>query len=275
MSQTFLIPPGKTQTINCPAGTSPQVKAGAELPQAGPEATFVVLSVSESSLVLGPLKAGEFTLEGLCQKGDQLSFQIEAPDPQKVQQTISPVSPLEMIYPTWIWFLPILVLAILGALYFLIKKLLNRRKARFIKASPRRKLSASEKMDDYIAKVEREKLLEESKLESLQFIYSEGISKLRALLEAGLNFKNPGATSSEFMGEFKSRLPQNNNFLSSAQVSQIESLFMQVKQVIYAQETPDELNKKAFFKNLKEISQVLKSKLVIENPSVDKKGRKK
>lgn len=261
MEDAILIPPGKTQDIKCPEGTRPIPKAGSFLPTEGKDANFVVVSVSEQTIVLGPLKAGEITLNNICRDGDVLNFRIEAPDPQTLKKDLVPLGPNAVPYPLWLWAIPVLILLLLGALIYLIKRFADARKRKTPIRRVLRKRSPVEKMDDFIARVERELLLEKADIKSSQFIYAEGITCMRVLLQKGLGFKNVGATTTEFIGEFKSQLLKKPGLLNQAQVAKLESLFMQSKQVTYARENPDSLTKRAFFKLLCESYQDLKIKL--------------
>jgi hypothetical protein len=250
-------------------------KAGSFLPGPGEEASFVVVSVSEQEIVLGPLKAGEFTLQNICREGDSMSFRIEAPDPQQVKKEVAPLAPTALPYPTWLWFIPILILALLGFLIYLLKKYSDLRRSKMPLRRTLRRRTATEKMEDFLARVEREKILEKDDIQSSQFLYSEGVLRMRAVLQKGLDFKNPGATTSEFIGEFKAQLLKKPGTLNQAQVAKLESIFMQSKQVTYARENPDILTKKAYFKLLNEAYQELKVKLsnLNENPEDPKKKR--
>ncbi|MEO5666533.1 MAG: hypothetical protein ABIR96_00595 [Bdellovibrionota bacterium] len=272
--EPILVPPGKTQTWKCPAGSDAAVTKG-QIIKSGDKASLYVVDVGPDGIVLGPLVAGEFEVAGLCKDQAAVSFRIEAPDPAKVDKKIRPLMPLQLPYPWWLWLVLLAALALAVGLGWLVKRLLSpKHDTSLLLARARLKKSPLEKMEIFLSKAETQQLAQKDDVLSSQLLYGDGLRHLRALLQEAYGFKAPGATTTEFISELKAQALRKPSVLTAPQVAQLESTFMQAKQVTYAREIPELALRNAYFKSLKDFYTHLESKISAIHASASAARRK-
>lgn len=97
--------PGNWIEVTCPYGSKPLVEKNALIPDSE-NSFFVVMSIHDSTLQLGPLRAGPF--EGIisCSDGKEihLNTQLTPVNPQQLPKRAPPISPFEVKYPHWIFY---------------------------------------------------------------------------------------------------------------------------------------------------------------------------
>lgn len=263
--EPILIPPGNTQLWKCPAGSAPTVAKG-QILKVSDKAAMYVVDVSADGIILGPLLAGDFEVAGLCKDQPAVRFQIEAPDPQKVDKNVQPLGPVGMAYPLWMWLALFVIVAAIGAVVWLVIRLLNAKEKGTLNLSAARlRKTPTEKMQNFLSKVDHQKLVDQPDVESSQLLYSETLKLLRALLQEAYGFKAPGATTTEFIGELKAQALRKPGLMSAPQTAQLESAFMQAKQVTYAREVPDLELRRSYLKSVRDFADHLSSKIAAAN----------
>jgi hypothetical protein len=269
-----LIPPGRTQVWKCPAGTTPAVQKGQVL-KFQDKAAMYVADVTPDSIVLGPLMAGDLEIANLCSGQGAVTFRIEAPDPSKVEKKVQVLSPVALSYPWWLWVVLALGVIGAGACAWFVRRLLLAKPEDSLKLSRARlRKTPTEKMEIFLSKVETQQLVDKNDVASSQMIYGEGLACLRLLLQAAYQFKAPGATTTEFIAELKAQAIRKPTVLAAPQLAQLESTFMQAKQVTYAREIPELALRKAYLKSLKDFAAHLGAKIAATEASLTTPKRK-
>jgi hypothetical protein len=257
----ILIPPGSTQTWKCPEDSAPAVKKGDVLKSSDKDALYVV-DVTPEGLVLGPLVAGDLEVSGLCQGQGAVVFRVEAPDPQKIDKSAKPLAPVELAYPWWLWVAIVLILAAVAALAWLVRRLWVHKPEGALAASRvRMRKSPSEKMQLFLSKIEAQQIVSKDDVASSQMLYGEGLTRMRSILQEAYGFKAPGATTTEFIAEVKAMALRKPSLLQPAQIAQLESVFMQAKQVTYAREIPETALRAGFHKSLRDLAEGVMAKI--------------
>jgi len=270
----ILIPPGNTQLWKCPAGSEPSVTKGQVL-KSGDKASMYVVDVGPDGIILGPLLPGDFEIAGLCKDQPAIRFQVEAPDPNKVDKNVQPLGPVTMPYPWWLWLVLLFAVLLAAAIAWLVRRLLSAKEESSLGLSATRlRKTSTEKMQIFLSKAEHQKLVEQSDVANSQILYSESLKLLRALLQEAYGFKAPGATTTEFIGELKAQALRKANLMSALQLAQLESAFMQAKQVTYAREVPDLETRRSYLKSVKDFSEHLSSKIAAATAAADENAKK-
>jgi hypothetical protein len=270
----ILIPPGRTQVWKCPAGSAPSVEKGQVL-KFQDKAAMYVAEVTPESIVLGPLMAGDLEIADLCKGQGAVTFRIEAPDPSKVEKKVQVLSPVAMSYPWWLWVVLALSVILIGACAWFVRRFLAARPEDALKlARERLRKTPQQKMEIFLSKVENQQLVEKSDVASSQMIYGEGLACLRLMLQAAYQFKAPGATTTEFVAELKAQAIRKPSIMAAPQLAQLESTFMQAKQVTYAREIPELALRKAYLKSLKDFAAQLSTKIAADEASLTPPKRK-
>ncbi len=277
MPQKILIPPGKTQTITCPDGNAPLVKQGDLLPNHETPNIYVV-DVKGQNIILGPTKAGLYDLPALCQELEQTwTVEVVAPNPQQVSKKMFPISPYAIAYPGWLWIalaIALLSIALLALLIAQIKK--NKDKLKNLGQRVRIRKTPTQKMDSFLTQATRDKVETAQDNKTAEFLYGDGTKHLRAVIQQAVKFKAPGATRREFVVVLKQNLGNTPNLITTQQMSQLESLFMQSSQVDYSGDSPSPQHRAAFLRQLKEFSELFIKEIQsqeLKSASVGKKSK--
>ena len=276
MAKKILLPPGRTQKISCPEGNKPAVEQGDLLPNKK-EAKVYIVKVDGQDIYLGPISAGQHELPQLCLGLEQSwTLEVVAPDPKQVEKNFQPVSPTQLLYPSWIW----LALAVVVALSFLLGFIIvqikrNKDSLKSLGKKGRIRKTPIQKMEAFFVKVKRDNIIESTDTKSASFLYGDGIKHLRPLIQQALGFKAPGATRKEFIIYIKDGLRKHPQLLTPQKTSLLESLFMQSSQVDYSDDTPSPQLKSAFQNQLKEFSSVFIEKIKADEVQANPKGKKR
>lgn len=253
---------GETLTLTCPEGARPVPQAHSVLPQEQP--VFFVLESNESSLKLGPLKAGEFELKISCTKDQEIVEKVHVQALKTPPKHLESLNTLSMDFPGWI------ILVLLSFLFSLIAVLLYRtykKKLRNKALKKTREPTLAEKMEKAIAKSRGKSFLEETNSNRVKADYTELVALFRLVIDKAYDMNTEFYTSSEFIATLRP-LGQRKG-LGPEKLSSVESMLLRSDQVRFAKYIPSPQERKLFIDDLESVYNTLRVHIV---PRVQSKG---
>lgn len=276
MSDSLLLPPGRMQEITCDSGTVKNFTTGSTLLSTEDGGGLFVVLNDGQKIILGPLKAGQYELPVLCLDSEEnLKLEVVPPNPPQGPVQYKAMNSAEMAYPTWLWILLAVVIAVVTAIVFFVRAW-KRRKKSGIKAPILKVRKPIEvKMKNFLSEMNAKKIATKADLKSTQRMYSDGVKYLRRLIQKSLGFKAPGATLKEFPVEVKTRLRKSSIQISQQDVARLESLFSQAHSVIYSSQVPAETSRVAYLNNLGEFYKIFADDIAQKANNDATKSKKK
>ncbi len=216
---------GENYIANCPPNMIAGIRAGDLLPS--PEKPNVkVLKVEGNSFVLGPMKAGQITVNIPCDSSyETISFSVSEMPPEAAMNRYSPLRSEKIEYPITLYILIIAILLtpILGLIAFKFRKKKTSPKKASVQKIPK---SSRTLLEDELSFMEQNVSLPES------HHFHQLYKRLRKFIEKELNLKTKALTTQEFLGTFRAlALQQSTN---QTLISQLEYLLRTADDVRFA-----------------------------------------
>jgi hypothetical protein len=251
---TLSIKPGETGIAVCPSQISPTLQVGQTLPTT-PAGGVVIVALDGTTILLGPLQAGQQELIVPCQPdGMSLTLEVAALKQEDLPQHAPSLPPVGLGWPLWVWIvLGFLVVSLISTFIYIGKKQIQKESAKSPVIPPP---SPEIRLQDHLRWAETAIFSETT--ESARTLYVRGYELTRAVLSARYEFQAPEATSPEFIGHFKSAMLRKGlHSQVNAAGAVVESIFSQADQVRFANENPPSESRKTFVSLLEKVSRNL------------------
>lgn len=243
------VKPGEFLTVFCPEGQRAQVEVGQKIPATQPAVT--VIRVDENKILLGPLRAGKFSLEVPCADSSlaKVEYELKALKKEEAPKKEPLLAPFALGYPLWLWLALALLVAALVAGIFYFRRRARKKQVRILPPAPQ--MSPREKLQNFLQEVSKGKVYESDDEASILVFYQQGYESLRRFLEERLELKTRFETTREFIGTLRAAAPQWK--IAKGTVDEIEGLLTQSDDVRFAHAKPAAENRKYFFDKMQDI----------------------
>ncbi len=253
------IRPGEVMSVRCPDGSTPQLRVGDTL-SVDSKATMVVVRIEDRDVVLGALRAGQFTVPVACSNNQNVNaeYSLKALKKEEMPEKAQPLIPFDAVYPLWFWFMLIFILlSILTGGYFIYRRV--RRKLTPPKAPKvAAQATPAQKLEAFLREAQKAKWVSASEDSAVSLLYGQGYEGLRKFVEAHLKLKTMIETTREFLGSLRAVAPQLG--VSSQIFEKIEYCLTQADAVRFAKEIPPTESRKQFLKYIEEVYENLRPK---------------